>query len=300
MTHSSTAHDIARQAREIVEQLGGRWQPRGAMCRCPAHDDSSPSLSVRVGERSVLLHCFGGCDTRDVLKALRSRRIGGERLLSSVEPVERGGRQVRDTWLREQVARLWGEARQVLGTPAEVYLAKHRGLQGPYRDMRFHARTPLGPKPLTVFRPALLVAVRSDEGLVALQRIFLDPRTGDKALDIGKPKKTLGTLGTGAARFGIESGDALGLAEGTEDALSASQMTGVPSWATMGTDRFGVVAIPDRVNQLIIFAQNDHGGDIAIARARQAYAREGRDIVIRRPTERRWKDWNDMLRRQPA
>lgn len=295
MTNNPTSHDIARQAREIVEQLGGRWQPRGAMCRCPAHDDSSPSLSVRVGDRSVLLHCFGGCDTRDVLRALRGQRIGGGRMLSSAGPVSQPDTQARDAWLREQVARLWSEARQVLGTPAETYLARHRRIEGPYRDMRFHPRTPLGPKPVTIFRPALLVAVRSDEGLVALQRIFLDPGTGGKALDVGKPKKMLGTLGTGAARFGIEAGETLGLAEGTEDALSATQLTGVPTWATMGTDRFGVVVIPDKVRRVIVFAQNDHGGSIAVERAQQFYRLEGREILVRRPLEPRCKDWNDIL-----
>lgn len=47
----------------------GRW-----MARCPAHEDRSPSLSLRNtagrdGE-TVLVHCFAGCDTGDVLAAL--------------------------------------------------------------------------------------------------------------------------------------------------------------------------------------------------------------------------------------
>lgn len=38
---------------------------------CPAHDDASPSLSVReTPDGGVLLHCFGGCDTADVVAAL--------------------------------------------------------------------------------------------------------------------------------------------------------------------------------------------------------------------------------------
>lgn len=43
----------------------GRWY-----ARCPAHADTSPSLSVRdTGER-VLLHCFAGCEPDDVLAAV--------------------------------------------------------------------------------------------------------------------------------------------------------------------------------------------------------------------------------------
>ena len=43
----------------------GRW-----IARCPAHEDHSPSLSIRdVGDR-VLVHCFSGCPVGDVLSAV--------------------------------------------------------------------------------------------------------------------------------------------------------------------------------------------------------------------------------------
>ena len=39
--------------------------------RCPAHDDRKPSLSVtEANNGNVLLKCFAGCDTRDVLQAI--------------------------------------------------------------------------------------------------------------------------------------------------------------------------------------------------------------------------------------
>jgi hypothetical protein len=35
----------------------GKW-----LAHCPAHSDSSPSLSIREGmDGRVLLHCFAGC-----------------------------------------------------------------------------------------------------------------------------------------------------------------------------------------------------------------------------------------------
>ena len=44
----------------------GRW-----MAKCPGHDDARASLSVReMPDGRVLLHCFGGCPTQDVLQAL--------------------------------------------------------------------------------------------------------------------------------------------------------------------------------------------------------------------------------------
>jgi len=44
----------------------GRWS-----AKCPAHDDRSPSLSVREGDRGVLLKCFSGCSLDEICRAVR-------------------------------------------------------------------------------------------------------------------------------------------------------------------------------------------------------------------------------------
>ena len=55
---------LSRLAR--VKGRNGSWT-----ARCPAHADKGPSLAVREGEDGrVLLHCFAGCNTSDVLGAL--------------------------------------------------------------------------------------------------------------------------------------------------------------------------------------------------------------------------------------
>ena len=51
----------------IVEDLLSRLEAvrrssRGYQARCPAHDDSTPSLSIRDGERGILLKCWAGCE----------------------------------------------------------------------------------------------------------------------------------------------------------------------------------------------------------------------------------------------
>ena len=54
---------------EAVRPNGsGRWS-----ARCPAHHDRGPSLSVREGERGVLLHCFAGCPLKDIVAAIGVR-----------------------------------------------------------------------------------------------------------------------------------------------------------------------------------------------------------------------------------
>lgn len=50
-----------------VKRTGrGRW-----LASCPAHDDKSPSLSVREKpDGTLLIHCFAGCGALDVLNSL--------------------------------------------------------------------------------------------------------------------------------------------------------------------------------------------------------------------------------------
>lgn len=41
------------------------------IARCPAHEDKSPSLSLReLHDGRVLMHCFGGCSAGDVMDSI--------------------------------------------------------------------------------------------------------------------------------------------------------------------------------------------------------------------------------------
>jgi hypothetical protein len=49
-----------------VKGKGNSW-----VACCPAHEDKSPSLSVREGEDGrVLVHCFGGCSVDQIVGAV--------------------------------------------------------------------------------------------------------------------------------------------------------------------------------------------------------------------------------------
>jgi hypothetical protein len=49
-----------------VTQKGKQWT-----ALCPAHADAAPSLSISIGDDgTVLMHCFGGCNTADVVDAI--------------------------------------------------------------------------------------------------------------------------------------------------------------------------------------------------------------------------------------
>lgn len=65
MKHRNLETLLARL--EGVKRTGeGRW-----LCRCPSHQDRTPSLAVRVTDDDrVLVHCFAGCGFEDVLSAI--------------------------------------------------------------------------------------------------------------------------------------------------------------------------------------------------------------------------------------
>jgi hypothetical protein len=58
-------------APEFAERYNAKRSGNNWMMKCPAHDDSSASLSIREGKDGcVLLHCFAGCTLDAILSAL--------------------------------------------------------------------------------------------------------------------------------------------------------------------------------------------------------------------------------------
>jgi hypothetical protein len=60
-------------AEKILDRLEGvkPSKPGSWLALCPAHDDRSPSLSIReLADGRVLIHCFAGCEVREVLEAI--------------------------------------------------------------------------------------------------------------------------------------------------------------------------------------------------------------------------------------
>lgn len=278
------------EGHRIVEALGGRWVESGGMCRCPAHDDHTPSLSVRPGDRRLLFHCFAGCETAAIMLALQS--LG---LLTPGSPEHAGsGDSPADPGRGNRCAALalWSAARAIGSSPAEAYL-RRRGLAPPQSALRYHPRTPLGRGDLAVFRPALLAAVRDESGLLAVHRTFLDldpPRLAR----IAAPRRALGRLGQGAVRLLAPRDGVLGLAEGIETALAATVLTGISCWAALGNERLGRIAISPAVRRVILFLDNDRPGRRGGRLARTALERRGFEVEMRLPAAS-GADWNDVL-----
>ena len=61
-----SAEALISRLSKVKPNGAGRW-----MACCPAHADKNPSLSVREeSDGRVLIQCFAGCETEDVLGAV--------------------------------------------------------------------------------------------------------------------------------------------------------------------------------------------------------------------------------------
>ena len=63
------ADDLMSRLDKLKRVGRDRWQA----C-CPAHDDRSPSLSIKLAQDGkVLVHCFAGCTAREVVESVGLR-----------------------------------------------------------------------------------------------------------------------------------------------------------------------------------------------------------------------------------
>lgn len=282
---------LAETARRICESRGGKWSGTKGMACCPAHDDRTPSLGVSLGRQAILFHCFAGCNQQSVLAALAREGFETPALFAGSattnEPESTSTRKPSAVALR-----IWRDAQPLRASPAKAYL-ESRGILAASPALRFHPRTPLGPKGRARFLPAMIAAVSLDEGPIAIHRTFLSTEASGKAA-FEKPKRALGALGEAAVRLFAPVSGKLGLAEGVESAMSAYALTGIPVWATLGNERFGLVSVPESVTELHLFVDHDAGGELAASRGLAAYARDWRTIHVRKPSSRD-TDWNDEL-----
>ncbi len=60
-----TAEELLSRLDGVRARGGGRWT-----ARCPAHADRTPSLSVREGDKALLLTCFSGCSLAEITAAM--------------------------------------------------------------------------------------------------------------------------------------------------------------------------------------------------------------------------------------
>ena len=259
------------------------------MCRCPAHADKSASLSIRVGDRAVLFHCFAGCTTDEIFAALRTAKIA---VSPDHDPGQRRGGAGDYNKLAQSI---WRYAQPFEASLAEIYL-RSRAILPTGIKARFDAKSQFGPGEAKAFAPALIVPIEDDTGVIAIHRTFLSPDGRGKA-KIDEPKRMLGNPGGGAVRWGgIPADGILRLAEGVEEAASVMNMLepGTFVWPALGIERYQAITIPESIKQVVIYSQHGAEAERAIERATPHLTANGRGLLVKPPPHA--GDWNDLLR----
>ena len=281
--------DLEHNARSIVTRLKGHWHGNYGLCCCPAHDDRRPSLSVSIGRTAVLFHCYAGCEQRDILRALKERRISAKGDGPAIE-FDRKPKSS-DTDNATHALQMWNNATSVAGTAAELYLkSRHIYQSAPFCRFVADAVTHDGARWRHL--PALLIPVFTDSGIVAIQRIFLTV-DGHKA-DIDGPKRYLGRVAEGAIRYGRAPDNHLNIAEGFEDAVSVCKLHQLEHcWAAGGIERYTELEIPAQVKTITIWSQHGEPAAKAVKKAEAKFKDKGHQVNIEIPAP--GMDWNDML-----
>lgn len=195
-------------------------------------------------------------------------------------------------------SRLWRQSTSIEGTLAERYLEK-RGLTAinDKRALRFLPACwhPIEKKTF----PALLVKAERGGHLEAVQRIYLDPNTGQKAA-IAPAKMTTGRLRFGAGVWLQKGQDnqLLCLAEGPETALSiASALPDATVVASLSLSNMKNVSLDKTYHTILFCADNDNGKEDAktkLTPALEALSPFAKNIAIAVPKHVQ-RDFNDVL-----
>jgi hypothetical protein len=284
-------------AEEIAEALRGRKTGGSWTAQCPAHDDRTPSLSIRDSvDDKVLVHCHAGCDQRDVIAALKEQGLWAEYGPRSVSQAARRmplKREQDQNNARRSAAAfaIWQSAKPAQGTPVETYLASRGILPPPPDSLRFHAGLT---HPSGGIWPAMVALVTdgADGTPIAIHRTFLTADGSGKA-PIEPQKMMLGPCRGGAVRL-AHPGDVLMIGEGIETCLAAMQASRHASWAALSTSGLRSLNLPKDVRDVIVLADGDEAGEAAARDCALRWQDEGRRVRIARPLQ--GMDFNDMLK----
>ena len=286
----------ASSAETIAKSLGGSRAGRGWSSCCPAHDDATPSLSIRdAKDGKILVYCHAGCDQKDVSSALQDRglwntnaprrKFGSPRKHGSEKSSQTPG----DGYKSQAALILWQSTKPAEGSLVETYLAT-RGLHlPPTAAIRFHAS--IKHHTGSVW-PAMigLVTRGVDASPLAIHRTFL-AQDGTAKAPVDPPKMMLGPCSGGVVRLG-DPIDVLMVGEGIETCLAVMNDTGIPAWAALSTSGLRSLDLPSDVRDVIVLADGDDPGEAAARDCAVRWKREGRRVRIARPP--RGTDFNDV------
>ena len=278
----------------LAHALGGRKSGVNWMARCPAHDDSEPSLSLREADDGrLLVHCHAGCGQRKVIEALQHRGLWPtDGKVRWVADESRGPHAItrEDRDRTASALLLWGQAVPPTGMRIKAYL-RSRGITRPIPSTLKYHPTLVHPSGSAYPAMIAIVALGTDNRPVGIHRTFLDPIGIGKAA-VKPNKMMLGPCRGGAVRLGALSKPLL-IGEGIETCLAAMQATGLSAWAALSTSGLITLTLAREITDVVILADGDTPGERAAVSAAKRWTAEGRRIRIARAPL--GMDFNDIL-----
>jgi putative DNA primase/helicase len=204
-------------------------------------------------------------------------------------------RERSDREKRHAMDRLWRSSKAIeADDPVGRYLARRVGLTSfpsclrSASNVRYQSDRPS-------FHPAMIAMVTGPDGSpTSLHRTYLTADGGKAPVE--SPRRLMaGTIAKGSAIRLAPAGDALGIAEGIETALSASALFGMPCWAAVNAGMLAAWEPPPEATRIIIFGDNDatYAGQAAAYALARRLRSDGCVVEVQFPAEV-GADWNDM------
>jgi hypothetical protein len=271
---------------------------------CPFHDDVEPSCAIYPDH----FFCYGCGERGSRLDWLtRAEGMTAAEAVAYVRDWPGPGNQVPQNGDDDGAEKLafiksiWTSAQPLIGSLAERYLDKTRGIdigklpQDIHRILRFHPNCVFGPG---AHLPCLLALMRdplSDEPL-GIQRLALEHQDGR----IEKiERRMLGRAGVVKLR---PAGTQVVVGEGLETVLAAATRISyagaplTPAWAALSSQKLGTLPVIPGVERLILLIDNDRNqeGQTAAALAAARWRAAGRTVVPLMPSAVD-TDFNDLV-----
>ena len=307
----------------LVRALGGKLVgERRGVCFCPAHHDhKTPNLHISIGNKqNVIFICRAGCSQQKLIAAFRERGLWplkGSRASSNHQSIPDQQHEQADKLM--QAVAILRAAAGVNGKPPKEWprkwtkptdYLKHRGIENVPANAMLLSRASAHklaqePEPILGFKPypAMVLPIIGANGLQGASVTYLTRDGTSNAVnkDNKKVRRIYGTTLGGSVQLGEidpdHPPDVVLVAEGIEDALTASQLTGYPAIAVLSAGNYQKIT-PPPCKHLIIAADNDEIGKEKATAAAALWSAQGRSVRIAIPEQH--KDWNDAIRDRNA
>jgi putative DNA primase/helicase len=260
---------------ELKQQANGKWPGimdnlgidvgSGKHCPCPSCSGTDRfRFDNKDGDGSYFCN---GCGAGDGISLIQ--KVLGLEFIEVVDKINdivgtvkvAPLKKTNDYDVKKMLNAIWSESKKLTGSDfVSVYL-HGRGLLIQPENVRACAECYESDSKTKI--PAMVALVTCADGSAgAIHRTYLN---GTEKADMEKPKKLtprLKPLSGGAVRlFPLEyelcKGDTVGVAEGIETAIAATQLWSIPTWAVLGTSMLEAFIPPKGVKRIYIFSDND-------------------------------------------